>query len=247
MLTLDKRTCVFAGATGAIGRGAVRSLAENGMNVVMVTHNPQAAQKLAEELSECPGKVVAVSNENGDASALQSAYDLFGSVDVVINTTGAMEKVQPVSAIRREQLNEKLSHQVTDPFMMIQAALPYLEKSQAGRIILLTTAGAQDGFEGENIVDSIARGGVITMVYALARMLAEKKITVNAIARSGMINDHEPQKETDYDVNRILEQIPLQRTGTAEEFGAMVAYLASEEAGFVTGQILGLSGGIHIG
>lgn len=247
MFTLYGRTCVFAGATGEIGKGAVRYLAEGGMNVVLVTHNEKAGTGLKKELEGCRGQVEIVSNQNGDAAAIKKAYDLFGSVDVLISTTGGMDKVQEVGEITAEQLNEKLEHQVTQPFMMVQAALPLLEKSKAGRIILATTAGAQDGFAGENLADSIARGGVISMVYGLARQLAKKNITVNAISRSGMINDHEPLRKTDYDVASIQKEIPVGKIGTATDFGAMTAYLASEEAGFVTGQILGLTGGIHIG
>ena len=247
MLTLKGRTCVFAGATGNIGRGAIRALAEGGMNVVLVTHNPDSAKEIIESLKDCSGKVVALSNENGDAAVFPEVEKLFGSIDVVINTTGGFDAVKPLEDVTGEELDKKLHHQVTSVFGMMQAAVPYLKKSTAGRIILMTSAGAVDGFTGENIVDSIARGGVITMTYAMAKLLSSDKITVNCIARSGMINDHEPHRPTDYDSATVLDRIPAGHLGTTDEFGALVSYIASEEGGFITGQVYQLNGGIHIG
>ncbi len=247
METLKGRTCVFAGATGLIGQGAVKALAEGGMNVVMVTHNPGGAEDIIRKLEGCPGKVAEVSNENGDGAAFAEIEKQFGSIDVVINTIGSLDRVEPVTEITAEKLNDKLNHQVTLPFLMMQAAIPYLERSSAPRMIFAATAGALDGFDGENIADSIARGAILTATYALARELAPRKITVNCIARSGMINDHAPHCEKDFDVRTVESRIPLGHTGTADEFGALVAYIASEESAFTTGHVFNLSGGIHIG
>lgn len=246
MLTLKNRTCVFAGATGNIGRGAVRALAEGGMNVVMVTHNPAGAADIIEELKDCPGRVTAMSNENGDGAVFGEVEKEFGSVDVVINTTGGLNAPAPLEDLSAEKLDDKLSHQVTEPFKMMAAAVPFLKKSRAGRIIFASTAGSIDGNTAENIVDSIARGGVLTMTKCLARELSKDGITVNCIARSGMINDHEPHKSDDYDVRTFEEAIPAGHAGTAGEFGALISYLASEEGGFMTGQVLNLSGGLVI-
>lgn len=247
MQTLKGRTCVFAGATGNIGRGAVRALAQGGMNVVMVTHNPANAADIIEELKDCPGQIVAVSNENGDGAVFSDIENKFGSVDVVINTTGGLNAAAPIETLSKEKLNDKLTHQVTDPFLMMQAALPFLRRSKVPRMILTATAGAQNGNLNENIIDSIARGGVLTMTKCLARALASEGITVNCIARSGVINDHAPHKETDFDVTSIADSIPVGHIGTADEFGALVAYIASKESAFVTGQIFNFSGGLQIG
>ena len=247
MLTLKGRTCVFAGGTGNVGRGAVRALAQTGMNVALVTHNPDSAKEIINDLQDCPGKVVAFGNDGGDAAVFPAVEEALGSVDVVINTTGGFNAVVPVEEIDGEELNKKLSHQVTNVFLMMQAAIPYLKKSSAPRIILMTSVGAVDGFTGENLVDSIARGGVISMTYGLARLLAKDGITVNCIARSGVINDHEPHRANDYDVATVQDRIPVGHIGTTDEFGALVSYIASEESAFVTGQVFQLNGGLHIG
>lgn len=247
MFTLKGRTCVFPGATGMIGRGAVRALVEGGMNVVMVTHNIQTAQELAESLKDAPGKCVAMSNENGDISVYGDVFKMFGSIDVIIANSGNLDAVKPILEITREDIQKKVMHQIASALGMVQKGLPYLEKSTAGRVILMASAGAQDGFQGENFCDSVARGAVITMTYCLARELASKGITVNCIARSGLVNDNPPHQRSTFDSESIKPMIPMGRIGTSDEFGAAVAYLASEEAGFVTGQVLNLSGGLHIG
>lgn len=246
MITLKNRTCVFEGATGNIGRGAVRAMARGGMNVVMLTHNPGPAQDLIDELKDAPGKVIAYSNALDPAQVYRDVTDMFGSVDVFISTTGGMEKAKPFEEITAEEMNEKLNHQITSAMKSIQYALPSLKKSVNPRVILCTSAGALDGYAGESILDSIARGSVITMTYCLARELAKDKITVNCIARGGVINDHAPGKPTDYDVNDIAGEIPVGHLGTSDEFGALVSYIASEEAAFVTGHVFNFTGGLCI-
>lgn len=247
MQTLAGRTCVFAGATGLIGREAVRALAEGGMNVIMMTHMIEDAETVAKELADCPGKVLYMSTDLSADEVYQKTFEEFGSIDVVVSSTGVLNRVKPFHEITKKELEDKLLHQVSHPFETIQKTLPYLKKSKAPRIILTASAGAQNGFSGENITDNIARGAVISMTYSLAREFMDHHITVNCIARSGLINDHIPSKPEDYDVSSISGQIPAGFIGTGSDYGALVAYLASEESRFVTGQVFSLSGGIQIG
>lgn len=246
MLNLEGRTCVIAGATGNVGIGAVKQLAEAGMNVAMVTHDIERASAICDELKEYPGVVTFISNENGDDMVFDKAAEIFGSIDVVICNTGGMDNPIPVETVKPEQLNTKLSHQVTNTFMMVQAAIPYLKNSRAPRIILTTSVGSVNGYDGESIVDSISRGGVISMTYALARKLAASGITVNCIAKGGLINDHQPVAGRDLDITECVSDIPMGVLGTANEFGGLILYIASEESAFITGQIFNLSGGLQL-
>jgi len=188
-----------------------------------------------------------VSNEDTNEEIFSKIENVFGSVDVVMSSTGGLWSPCDPNKITDEMLDDKLHHQVTETYNMVRAALPYLKKSKAGRVIFVSSGGALDGFDGENIVDSIARGGVISMTYALARALAEDGITVNCIARSGMINDHPPKGSEDLDAATLQSRIPVGKCGTGTEFGAMAAYIASEESAFVTGHVFNLTGGLHIG
>ena len=246
-MKLSGRTCVFAGATGQIGRGAVKALAEKGMNVVMVTHNPDAAGDVVGQMKGYPGQVIAVSNSVGDSEIFRHAENLFGSVDAVISSTGGLQSRNLPEDISDDKLDAKLHHQITEPFHMVREALPYLKRSRNPRILFVSTVGALDGFREEGIEDSIAGGGVISMTYALARVLADRGITVNCIARGGMINDHTPSGKEDYYAARIEHMIPAGHAGTADEFGALAAYILSEEADYVTGHVFNLTGGLYIG
>lgn len=247
MFTLQGRTCVFAGATGEVGRGAVRALVEAGMNVVMVTHNPDGAREVVAEMEGKPGCCLAMSNDKDDGLIYQAVEEKFGSVDVIISNTGSFGAPKKFEEITEEEMIQKVSFHVSGAMTMVQKALPHLEKSKAPRVLLMASAGAQDGFAGENICDSVARGAVISLTYCLARELADRGITVNCIAKSAMVNDHPPHGPQDLDTAALQSRVPLSRIGSNDEFGAAVAYLASEEAGFVTGQVLSLSGGLHIG
>lgn len=245
-LALAGRTAVFAGGTGNIGSGAVRLLAENGMNVVLETHNPASADALKEELADAPGTVDALSNELGYDELFAQVAEQYGSVDVLIISTGDMGAAADIENLDVDDLQSRLNNKVIDAVKRVKAALPYLKQSEHARIILTSNAGALDGNETESTLDEICGGAVISMTYAFARELADEGVTVNCIARSGLINDHDPE-EGKLDVNTYLEQIPAGAPGTAENYGALVLYLASEQSDFTTGNIFNLSGGFRIG
>ncbi len=245
MLTLKGRTCVFSGGSGLVGRGAVRAMCEAGMNVALMTHMNADAAEVAESLKDCPGKcIVVVGAEHEDP--VKYVYDTFGSVDVAICKTGAFDMPVALEDVTAEDLNKKLNHQITGSFSTVMRALPYLKESKAGRVILTSSVGARNGFSGEYICDSVARGGVISLTYCLARELMQYGITVNCIAMSAMLNDHAPHGRL-LDMETLKSSVPMGRIGTSDEFGALVQYLASEESAFMTGQILDLSGGLYIG
>lgn len=246
MFTLNNRTCYFAGATGMIGRGAVKALADGGMNVVMATHDPAGAEEVMELTKDCPGKVIALSNKLSYEETAEYILQEFGSLDVLISKTGGMDPIKSFTEITAEELNAKFNHQVTGPFTMIQAFLPYLNTKKAPRIILNSSIGALNGYTGESMTDNIGRSGTIALTRCLAREFSEQRITVNCIAFSGLINDHTP-KQGQYNSLDHIQDALFKRCGTSDEYGALIAYLASEEAGYVTGQVFNLSGGLLIG
>jgi NAD(P)-dependent dehydrogenase (short-subunit alcohol dehydrogenase family) len=221
-------------------------MVEGGMNVAMLTHMPDQSRQVIDSLGEYSGRCIALTNERGHAALFEAVAERFGTIDVVIPNQGAPIARQELADIAAEDMTEKLRHQITQSFALVQAALPYLTKSKAGRVILVASSGARDGLAEEFLCDSVARGGVISMTYSLARELAPAGITVNCIAKGGM-GSNRAQKPNEYDAASFLNKIPMGRTGTPAEFGAAVAYLASEEAGFVTGQILNLCGGMYMG
>ena len=232
------RTVVMTGATGGIGAAAVKKLAKMGMNVVMVTHNQQAGDELSAACAEYPGEVVAMSNDGGDAAVFPDVYERFGSVDVVIPNHGAPDFEETLETIEDEKFEWKFHHQVINTFDMIKAAVPYMKKGGFGRIILMSSVGAYSGDNSYAFTTSVVNGAVTSMMKQLSGMFAADGITVNAIAKGHMEPDH-PGHGAEADVTKI----PMGRVATAEDFANAVAFLASEESGYVTGQTIALGGG----
>lgn len=245
MLTLKGRTAVVSGYTGHIGEGAVKNMVEGGMNVVLLTHNLHLIDNLVNSLQGKEGKCEYYTTDVPIEQAYADIAKKYGSLDVVLINTGNFYVNKPFTELLPEDW-ERYEKRNFSFLQQIIKAMPYLEKSRAGRIVLTTCAASLNGFLGESIVDAIARGGELSMTYYLARELADKNITVNCIDKSAMVNDH-PVIEGKLDTQDLIPYVPMKRLGRTEEFAAAIEYLVSEEASFVTGQVIHVSGGLAIG
>jgi len=243
MLTLSGRTAYISGATGIQGQGIVRALASGGMNIAMVTHNMASAESLIRSLGDNACHCAAYSNTRSDDEILKEVYQRFGSVDVIIPNQGSPYQPKKISDITEDDLLKKFNHQVVGSFAMVKSALPYLMKSKSPRVILMASGGAEAGFVEEGICDNVARGGVISLTFSLAQELAGRNITVNCIAKSGIADDNLHIRDDEYKAEKYIQLFPISRIGTPDEFGAAVAWLASEESGFITGQVINFTGG----
>ena len=246
MLTLSGRTAVIAGANGTV----VKTLLENGMNVAMLTHNMAGAQERLASMGElaerCRAVECTVVRDEEVIHAYEQVYADFGSIDVVIPSHGGLPRSLAIGDISGEDFNENLNNIIVGSFNMVKYALPYLEKSRAGRVIFFANAEARMGSAGDSLINSVARGGVISMTYELARRLAEKKITVNCVAKGG-IDEKRPPREGEESRESVLSRIPMGYLGSHEDIAAAVSFLASEEAGYITGQVINAAGGMYMG
>lgn len=254
MQSLAGRTAVFAGATAGDGRETVKALCLGGMNVVMMTHNVHAAESLIEEVhalgaaGEClyeAGGSGAVPPEEDPAIYARVAAR-FGSVDVIIANTGANGREDDLETLQAEELRRSLDHLVVGAFKMLQTALPYLKQSRAPRAILMTTVEGVHGGTQESLANAVAKGAVEALTLNAAARLAPSGITVNCIAK-GAISRVEPPRPGEALPEKRLPTIPAGRLGTPADLAGAVAFLASEEAAYVTGQVLELSGGLQLG
>lgn len=254
MQTLEGRTAVFAGATAGDGRDTVKALCVGGMNVVMMTHNRQAAEELIEEIRSmnAPGACVlcAGGEEEGPAEENPAVYEelreRFGSVDVVIANTGADGHRDDIETLSPEELQRSLNHLVVGSFKMLQTALPYLKQSRAPRVILMSTVEGVHGGTYESLANAVAKGAVEALTLNAAARLAPYGITVNCIAK-GAIPRVEGVRPGNPDPMERLPVIPMKRLGSPADLAGAVAFLASEESAYLTGQILELSGGLNLG
>lgn len=234
------RTAVMTGAAGGIGIKAVKKLASMGINVVMVTHNQKKAEEISNDCADLPGEVVAMSNEAGDDAVFEDVFQRFGSVDILIPNHGGPEHRRNVLDIPIGDFEHELDHQVINTFKMIRNAVPYMEKAGAGRIVLMSSEGAYSGDNSFGFARSVANGAVTSMMKYLAEALADKNITVNCIAKGRMEPDHLHEGET---FTMDCPEVPLGRKSSSDDFADAVAFLIREDAGYITGQTIFLTGG----
>ena len=252
MQTLKNRTCVFSGATAGDGVAVVHALCRGGMNVLMMTHSPERAKALVEEINGAgyPGKCIAMGSEGSkpaeeDPAVYRQVEETFGSVDVIISNTGGFGRGADIEETTDEEFAFEMDHLVSGSFRTLKAALPFLRKSKAPRVIFMSTAEGINGGVHQSFMNSVAKGGVKALTLNAAARLAKEGITVNCIAKGG-IPRIDGMREGDADPAWLLPRTPMGRLGTPEDLGELVCFLASEESAYITGQSIALDGGYSL-
>ncbi len=246
-LTLAGRTAVVTGGSRNLGLAVAGKFAASGMQVGLLSVSPGAAEAAARSLGGqlAIGIQCDVTNAGSVQGALTRVADRFGGIDVVVNSAGVLDmaKIEEMSV---EHWDKVMAINLRGTFLVIQKALPYLEKSRAARVINLSSnSGRMGGFEN-GMAYSASKGGVIALTYGLARQLAARNITVNCIA-PGTIESDMSRARDPAALTRLLNRFPVGRLGTADEVAAAACYFASEEAGFTTGAVLDVNGGLFMG
>ncbi len=245
MLTLRNRTVLISGGAGNNGIAIVKNLIRQGMNVCLLSSSTAKGAGAVESLGEgLKSHAMALSiPESGYQAVMEKVLERFGSIDVIINAAGGHQHTTLEQTDEREF--DICMRMISEAFFTVKAALPYLEQSEAPRIINLMTCEGRHGGYDDAPIQAAARGGMVALTQALARELGPKGITVNAIC-IGPIEGDVPR----FDVmdaekhNAVLARTPLGRMGEPEDIPAAVEFLASEEASFVTGAIIDVNGGL---
>ena len=170
----------------------------------------------------------------------------YGSVDVIISNTGDTGSDKAMEELESEELLEETSHLLGGAFRMMKAALPYIRKSKAPRIIFMSSVEGIHGGCCGSFSNAIAKGAVNSLAVNVATRLAKEKICVNCIAK-GAIPRVEGISVGRADPEAFLPYIPMGRLGTADDLAQLICFLASEEASYITGQTICLDGGLGIG
>lgn len=252
MFTLRGRTAIVDGAGGVIGEEVAHQLLLGGMNVVSFNASEEKAEIIRNQFSDYADHLWACGGRNRPKMA--QVYERFGSLDVLICLQG-----QPPCPAELENIPmplwERAGESLVNYYMEITDALPFLKKSHAPRILLHTSTETHGDVLSPECLDlayAACFGGVNAMTVNLAKMLAKDQITVNAVEfgachNASLLADpfFDRYGRPDYQAN--AENIPLQRLPTPKDIAAAYCYLASEEAGFVTGHILKVTGGISVG
>lgn len=241
------RTAMVTGASRGIGRICALELARTGARVVLAARSMDKLEEVAAEIQAAGGEAKAVvidmSSRDSIQTAVSSAQKEWGPIHILVNNA-AITKDGLALRMKADDWDSVIQTNLTGAFTAMQAVMQGMMKERWGRMINISSVVGEMGNAGQsNYVAS--KAGLIGLTKAIAREIASRNITVNAVA-PGFIDTDMTAVLSDEVKGKMLEQIPLKRLGKAEEVAAAVRFLASEEAGYITGHVLDVNGGMYM-
>jgi 3-oxoacyl-[acyl-carrier protein] reductase len=246
MIDLTGKTALVTGGSRGIGRAVVLRLATQGADVAFSYRGNAAAAEETRAAAEALGRrALAIQGDVSDPgqaeAVVATALEGLGKLDILVNNAG-ITRDDLIMRMRLEDWDDVLRTNLSGAFYTIKAATRPMLKARGGRIINMSSVSGQAGQTGQANYSS-AKAGLIGLTKATARELASRSITCNAVA-PGFVLTELTQDLAESLQAQIIERTPLGRFGTTEEIAAAVAFLASEEAAFITGQVLAVDGGL---
>lgn len=238
---------IVTGAGSGIGAGIAKVLAERGVTVVIADINKENGQRVCNRLTQAGHKTLFVHTDVSEPKSIQHMVEIvtntYGQIDILINNAGIMHH-HDIEALSLEEWNRLLSVNLTGMFLVSQACVPYLKNSINPSIINITSVTASATISRLGAYPA-SKAGIVGLTKSLAIDLAPH-IRVNAIAPGVIITEMwEHHENLDEVVASRLQFIPLERLGTPEDIGKVVAFLASDDAAFITGTVLTVDGGMR--
>jgi 3-oxoacyl-[acyl-carrier protein] reductase len=244
---LTSQVAIVTGASRGIGRAIALAMAARGAKVVASARNAAALDELVEQIEEQGGEAVAVAADvsvEADAGTLiDRAVAAFGRVDILVNNAGITRDAL-LLRMKSEDWDAVLDTNLKGAFLCTRAAARVMSKQRSGRIINISSVVGQMGNAGQASYCS-SKAGLLGLTKSVARELARRNVTVNAVTPGYIISDMTDDM-TDKAREAMIEQIPLARPGEAEDVANVVVFLASDLASYVTGQVLGVNGGMYM-
>jgi 2-hydroxycyclohexanecarboxyl-CoA dehydrogenase len=245
------RVAVVTGGASGIGLGAARHLAADGHAVAVLDRDGTAAEAAAAELHATGANAAAVEVDVADWQSVDTAFAQvraeLGPVEILVTSAG-IESFDPLLDITAEKWDRIVAVNLTGTFRCVQAAVPDMLAAGWGRIVTISSSSAQSG--APNMTHYAAsKGGVIGLTKALAVELARNGITVNTIAPSLVDTPMARKAEAAGDfpgVDVVGPMVPLGRAGTPADIAAACSFLCSDGGGYITGQVIGVNGGMYI-
>ena len=240
-LELTGRTAVVCGGSEGIGLGIAEALAEEGANVVLFARRPDVLEREAKRLG-----VTAVAGDVSVAGDLERLVDTtveaHGGIDILVNNSGGPPRTTALE-MNDENTLKAVNLLLVSVVRLTSLALPYLERSEAGRIVNVTSSTVREPVDNLALSNAI-RPGVVGWAKTLARELGPKGITVNSIAPGRIDTARVREVYPDGPTEDDLAAIPLGRLGTPREIGDLVAFLCSERAAYISGTLIPVDGGL---
>src|SRR6266852_3184715 len=247
-MKLEGRVALVTGASQGIGHACALALAGQGASVAIAARNQQKLDDLVAQIAASGGKAAAfvmdVSDEEQIKSGIKAAIGQFGKIDILVNNAG-ITRDQLVMRMKRADWDTVLNTNLTSAYLCIQQVIGSMLKQRWGRIINITSIFGQMGQAGQANY-AASKAGLIGLTMAMAREVGSRNITCNAVA-PGFIETAMTTGLGDEFRQNAVKQIPLGRVGSPQDVANAVAYLASEEASYITGHVLNVNGGLLMG
>ncbi|WP_263383744.1 3-oxoacyl-[acyl-carrier-protein] reductase [Granulicella arctica] len=248
MSRLEGRIALVTGASQGIGRACALELAKAGATVALAARNLDKLAEVAAEIQAAGGAAqtyaLDVASEDSIKETVKAVIAAHGSVGILVNNAGITRDILAMR-MKKKDWDDVLTTNLTGAFLMSQAVMSSMVKARWGRIINITSVVGETGQAGQANY-AASKAGLIGLTKALARELASRTITVNAVApgfvetaMTGILNEQQ--------TSAMMSIIPLARAGTEADIAHAVAFLASEEASYITGHTLDVNGGMYMG
>lgn len=246
MLNLEGRVALVTGASRGIGRAIALRLAAQGAIVIAGARGTNA-QPVVDEILAAGGRATAhaidITDPTTVTEAVAATLAAHQRIDILVNNAG-IAKDQLMLRMKRDDWDAVIQTNLTGAYTCVQAVLKTMVKQRAGRIISISSVVGQAGNAGQ-VNYAASKAGLIGMTKALALEVASRGITVNAVA-PGLIETDMTKGISEGAHEEWAAKIPLQRLGTPDDIAAAVAFLASDEASYITGQVLAVNGGMYL-
>ena len=248
-MRFEGKTAIVTGGSRGIGRACVMRLATEGAKVALVYHsNQQAAEALVAELQSAASEVRAVQADVRDLGLahqiVDGLFDEWEKIDVLVNSAGVVHDGL-LGAMTQQQWRDVIDTNLGGTFNYCHAVTQPMLMARRGSIVNLSSTAAEFAARGQ-VNYAASKGGINGLTHALAKELAPRNVRVNAVA-PGMIETDMSQVVRGIAGDQIKKMIPMKRIGQPEEIASVVAFLASDDAAYLTGQVLRVDGGLSLG
>ncbi len=248
MESLQGHVALVTGASQGIGRACAVTLAKAGATVALAARNEEKLTEAVAQIEAEGGKAAAfcldVASEDAIKTTVKQIAAQFGKIDILVNNAGITRDTL-LMRMKRADWDDVLTTNLSAPFLLTQAVISGMMKQRWGRIINITSIIGEMGAAGQANYAS-SKAGLIGLTRSAAREFASRNITVNAVA-PGFITTAMTDVLTEDQKQAITAQIPLGRQGTDVDIANAVLFLASNEAGYITGHVLDVNGGMLMG
>ena len=244
---MKDKVAAITGASRGIGRSIALALAGEGAKIVASARNAAELEKLVAEIREKGGEAIAVAGDvavTADADRLvDAAVAAYGRLDILVNNAG-ITRDGLLLRMKDEDWDAVLNVNLKGAFLCTRAAAKVMSKQRYGRIINISSVVGEMGNAGQ-VNYCASKAGLLGLTKSVARELARRNVTVNAVTPGFIVTDM-TEALSEKTREELAAQIPLGRLGDAEDIAHAVLFLASDGAGYVTGQVLGVNGGMYM-